>query len=100
MPLNLSFSFPTSPEATAVVTAGFKVQRYELREAVSTLFELTIEVLSSDPAIDMAAQPRLPRPAGTVDEARAGDGVAVAAATDGDDDVAGANAACVACRHR
>ena len=55
MPLNLSFSFPTSPEATAVVGAGFKVQRYELREAVSTLFELTIEVLSSDPAIDMAA---------------------------------------------
>ena len=39
MPLNLSFSFPTSPEATAVVAAGFKVQRYELREAMSTLFE-------------------------------------------------------------
>ncbi|MEP7123528.1 MAG: type VI secretion system tip protein TssI/VgrG, partial [Byssovorax sp.] len=55
MPLNLSFSFPTSPEATAVVAAGLKVQRYELREAMSTLFELTIEVLSSDPAIDMAA---------------------------------------------
>jgi type VI secretion system secreted protein VgrG len=55
MPLNLSFTFPNSPEATAVVGAGFKVQRYELREAMSTLFELTIEVLSSDPAIDMAA---------------------------------------------
>jgi type VI secretion system secreted protein VgrG len=55
MPLNLSFSFPTSPEATALVAAGLKVQRYELREALSTLFELTIEVLSSDPAIDMAA---------------------------------------------
>jgi type VI secretion system secreted protein VgrG len=55
MPLNLSFTFPSSPEATALVAAGFKVQRYELREAISTLFELTIEVLSSDPAIDMAA---------------------------------------------
>jgi type VI secretion system secreted protein VgrG len=55
MPLNLSFTFPNSPEATAVVAAGFKVQRYELHEAISTLFELTIEVLSSDPAIDMAA---------------------------------------------
>ena len=55
MPLNLSFSFPTSPEATAVVAAGLKVQRYELRESLSALFELTIEVLSSDPAIDMAA---------------------------------------------
>jgi type VI secretion system secreted protein VgrG len=55
MPLNLSFTFPNSPEATAVVAAGFKVQRYELREAMSTLFELTIEVLSSDSAIDMAA---------------------------------------------
>jgi type VI secretion system secreted protein VgrG len=55
MPLNLSFSFPTSSEATAVVATGFKVQRYQLREAISALFELTIEVLSSDPAIDMAA---------------------------------------------
>jgi type VI secretion system secreted protein VgrG len=55
MPLNLTFSFPNSPEATAVVGAGFKVQRYELRAAMSTLFELTIEVLSTDPAIDMAA---------------------------------------------
>jgi type VI secretion system secreted protein VgrG len=55
MPLNLSFSFPTSPEASAVVAAGLKVQRYELREAMSALFELTIVVLSSDSAIDMAA---------------------------------------------
>jgi len=55
MPLNLSFSFPSSPGAAAVVAAGFKVQRYELRESLSALFELTIEVLSSDPAIDMAA---------------------------------------------
>ena len=55
MPLNLLFSFPTSPDATAVVAAGFKVQRYELRESLSALFELTIEVLSPDPAIDMAA---------------------------------------------
>jgi type VI secretion system secreted protein VgrG len=55
MPLNVSFSVPTSPEATAVVAAGLKVQRYELREAISALFELTIEVLSSDPAIDMAS---------------------------------------------
>jgi type VI secretion system secreted protein VgrG len=55
MSLNLSFSFPTSPAATTLVAAGFKVRRYQLRESLSALFELTIEVLASDPAVDMAA---------------------------------------------
>jgi type VI secretion system secreted protein VgrG len=55
MRLNVLFSFPTSPEATSLVATGFKVRRYQLREALSALFELTIEVLSADPAIDMAA---------------------------------------------
>jgi type VI secretion system secreted protein VgrG len=55
MPLNVTLGFPKSPEASTVVAAGLKVQRYELHEALSELFELTLEVLSSDPAIDMAA---------------------------------------------
>jgi type VI secretion system secreted protein VgrG len=51
MPLNVTVSFPSSADASAVVAAGLKVRRYELREAASELFELTLEVLSTDPAI-------------------------------------------------
>jgi type VI secretion system secreted protein VgrG len=55
MPLNVTLGFPRSPDASALIAAGLKIQRYELREAMSELFELTLEVLSSDPAIDVAA---------------------------------------------
>ncbi|MFS8068829.1 MAG: type VI secretion system Vgr family protein [Byssovorax sp.] len=55
MPLDVTLGFPSSPDASALVASGLKVQRYELHEAVSELFELTIEVLSTDPAIGMAA---------------------------------------------
>ena len=55
MPLNVTLAFPKSSDASALVAAGLKVQRYELHEAMSELFELTLEVLSSDPAIDVAA---------------------------------------------
>ncbi|MEP7124576.1 MAG: type VI secretion system tip protein TssI/VgrG [Byssovorax sp.] len=55
MPLNVTLGFPTSASASAIVAAGLKVQRYELNEGLSELFELTLEVLSSDPAIDVAA---------------------------------------------
>jgi Phage tail baseplate hub (GPD) len=51
MPLNVTVSFPSSADASAVVAAGLKVRRYELREAASELFELTLEVLSTGPAI-------------------------------------------------
>jgi len=54
MPLAVTLGFPHSPDASALIAAGLKVQRYDLREAMSELFELTLEVLSSDPAIDMA----------------------------------------------
>ena len=55
MPLNVTLAFPSSPDASAAVANGLKVQRYDLHEAMSELFELTIEVLSTDPAIGMAA---------------------------------------------
>jgi type VI secretion system secreted protein VgrG len=48
MPLNVTVSFSTSADAPS----DLKVRRYELREAISELFELTVEVLSSDPQID------------------------------------------------
>jgi type VI secretion system secreted protein VgrG len=51
MPLNVTVSFPSSADASAVVAAALTVRRYELREAASELFELTLEVLSTDPAI-------------------------------------------------
>ena len=51
MPLNVTVSFPSSAEASAVVASGLKVRRYELRETMGELFELTLEVLSTDPAI-------------------------------------------------
>ena len=52
MPLNVTVSFPASADAAAVVANDLKVRRYELREAMSELFELTVEVLSTDPSID------------------------------------------------
>lgn len=55
MSLDVTLAFPKSSDASALVAAGLKVQRYELHEAMSELFELTLEVLSSDPAIDVAA---------------------------------------------
>jgi type VI secretion system secreted protein VgrG len=55
MPLNITLGFPQSAAASALIAAGLKIQRYELREAISTLFELTLEVLSSDPAVDVAS---------------------------------------------
>ena len=55
MPLNITLGFPKSPDASALIAAGLKVQRYDLREAMSIPFELTLEVLSSDPTIDVAA---------------------------------------------
>jgi type VI secretion system secreted protein VgrG len=55
MPLNITLGFPQSPDASALIAAGLKIQRYDLREAMSEPFELTLEVLSSDPAIDIAA---------------------------------------------
>ena len=51
MPLNVTVSFPSSADASAVVASGLKVRRYELRETMSELFELTLEVLSTEPAI-------------------------------------------------
>jgi type VI secretion system secreted protein VgrG len=48
MPLNVTVSFSASADAPS----DLKVRRYELREAISELFELTVEVLSSDPQID------------------------------------------------
>jgi type VI secretion system secreted protein VgrG len=54
MPLNVTVAFQ-SAAASAAVASGLKVQRYELHEALSELFELTIEVLSPDPALDEQA---------------------------------------------
>ena len=51
MPLDLTLTFPDSPDASAIVSTGLKVRRYELNEALSGLFELTIEALSPEPAI-------------------------------------------------
>ncbi len=55
MPLNVTLRFPSSPDASTLLANGLKVQRYDLLEAMSELFELTIEVLSADPAIGRAA---------------------------------------------
>src|SRR5207248_193087 len=55
MALNVSIAFPQSADASAVVANGLLVQRFELREALSELFELSLEVLSPDPAIAESA---------------------------------------------
>ena len=55
MALNVTLAFPTSADASAVVASGLLVQRFELREAMSELFELTLDVLSTDPAIAESA---------------------------------------------
>jgi type VI secretion system secreted protein VgrG len=55
MALNVTLAFPTSADASAVVAGGLLVQRFELREAMSELFELTLDVLSTDPAIAESA---------------------------------------------
>src|SRR5690242_386801 len=64
MPLKVTLSFPqsTAPE-------GLKVQRYELRAAMSELFELTIEILSTDPAVSESAIVGQPITVGFGDEA-------------------------------
>ncbi|APR86120.1 VgrG protein [Minicystis rosea] len=49
MPLNVTLSFPSSPGAAG---SDLVVRRYELREELSALYELTVEVLSSDPSLD------------------------------------------------
>ncbi|MFO0761129.1 MAG: type VI secretion system tip protein TssI/VgrG [Byssovorax sp.] len=51
MALNITLSFPTSPDASAIVANGLLVQRFDLSEAMSELFELSVEILSPDPAI-------------------------------------------------
>src|SRR5262249_23596364 len=48
MPLNVTLSFP----ASASIAEDLRVQRYELHEEMSELFELTVEALSTDPALD------------------------------------------------
>src|SRR5690242_2336481 len=55
MPLNVTVRFPSSADASAALADGYKVRRYELREELSELFELTIEVLAKDPALSEAA---------------------------------------------
>ena len=55
MPLNVTIAFPGSADASAIVANDLKVRRYELREAMSELFELTVEVLVPDPSIDEKA---------------------------------------------
>jgi type VI secretion system secreted protein VgrG len=58
MALNVSVTFPDSASASAV--ADLKVRRYELSDAMGELFELTIELLSSDIALaeaDVVGQP-------------------------------------------
>jgi type VI secretion system secreted protein VgrG len=51
MPLNVRLSFPASAEASAAVAEGFVVRRFELHEAMSDIFDLTVEALSTDPAL-------------------------------------------------
>src|SRR4051812_17705034 len=55
MTLDVCLSFPKSPAAAATIAGGLKVRRYELREALSEFFELTLEVLSPDPAMEESA---------------------------------------------
>jgi type VI secretion system secreted protein VgrG len=51
MTLNVTVTFPASADASAAVADGLTIRRYELREEMSELFELTVEVLSTDPAL-------------------------------------------------
>src|SRR4051794_17466596 len=53
--LNVCLSFPESSTASTAVADGLKVRRYDLCEALSEHFELTIEVLSTDPAMQESA---------------------------------------------
>ena len=53
MALNVTIAFPRSADASAVIANGLLVQRFELREAMSELFELTVELLLTDPAFDV-----------------------------------------------
>lgn len=55
MSLNITVTFPASADASAVVGDSLTVRRCELREGISELFELTVEVLSPEPAIDERA---------------------------------------------
>ena len=55
MTLDVTLTFPDSAEAAAVVQANTVVRRYELREAMSALYELTVEVLLTDPSVDERA---------------------------------------------
>jgi type VI secretion system secreted protein VgrG len=49
MALNVTLTFPRTR------VAGFDVEQLELRQGVSELFELTLQVLTKDPEVDMAA---------------------------------------------
>jgi type VI secretion system secreted protein VgrG len=51
MPLDVAVSFPDSPEASTILAEGCKVRRFALHGALSELFELTLEILSTDPNI-------------------------------------------------
>jgi type VI secretion system secreted protein VgrG len=54
MTLNASLSFPSSFDASPAA-GDLIVRRFELREAMSELFELTVEALSTDPTLAEAA---------------------------------------------
>ncbi len=55
MPLNVTVTFPSSRAASAALAEGLVVRRFELREAMGELFELTVEVLSPEPALSERA---------------------------------------------
>ena len=52
MTLDVKITFPGSASASAAVSGNLVVRRFELREHLSSLFELTVEVLSPDPSLD------------------------------------------------
>lgn len=52
MTLDVKITFPGSASASAAVSGNLVVRRFELREQLSSLFELTVEVLSPDPSLD------------------------------------------------
>jgi type VI secretion system secreted protein VgrG len=53
MALNVTLSFPDSAGAGPI--SGIVVHRYQLRDALSELFELTLQIASTDPALDLHA---------------------------------------------
>lgn len=53
MPLNVTLSFPSS--TTSEPLPGLVVHRYQIHDALSELFEVAIQVSSTDPAADLHA---------------------------------------------